>query len=74
MYFSTISIKSYPDKSERWVLKVIFFTCFESSFENAFISFKYGKKHTLCAAPDFPFLPISDVSTSEPSNMQTLSL
>ena len=69
-----MSTKSYPDKSERCVLNVTFFTCFASSFENPFISFKYGKKQTLCALPDFPFLPFSDVSTSLPSSIQTLSL
>ena len=38
------------------------------------MSFKYGKKHTLCAAPHFPFLPISEVSTSLPKRIHTLSL
>jgi len=38
------------------------------------MSFRCGKKHTLCAAPHFPFLPTSDVSTSLPNNIQTLSL
>lgn len=74
LYFSTISINSYPDKSERCVLKVIFFKCLDSSLENAFISFKNGKKHKLWAAPDFPFLPISVVSTSLPNKIHTLSL
>ena len=74
LYFSTISINSYPDKSVRCVLNVMFFKCFESSFENAFISFTNGKKHKLWADPDFPFLATSVVSTSLPNNMQTLSL
>ena len=52
----------------------MFFICVLISCENPFISFKCGKKHTLCAAPLFPFLPTSEVSTSLPSNMQTLSL
>ena len=69
-----MSISSYPDKSERWVLNVMFFICFESSLENPLISFKYGKKHTLCALPHFPFLPFSDVSTSLPKIIQTLFL
>ena len=33
-----------------------------------------GKKHTLCALPHFPFLPSSEVSTSLPNKIHTLSL
>ena len=52
----------------------MFFICVLISCENPFISFKCGKKQTLCAAPHFPFLPFSDVSTSLPNKIHTLSL
>ena len=74
LYFSTISISSYPETSERWVLNVILCICLLISLEKPLISDKCGKKHTLCAAPHFPFLPTSEVSTSLPNNIQTLSL
>ena len=74
MYFSTISINSYPETSDLCVLNVIFFICVLISVEKPFMSFKNGKKQTLCAAPLFPFLPSSDVSTSLPSKIHTLSL
>ena len=43
LYFSTISISSYPEMSDFWVLRVILCICFDISFEKPFISFKLGK-------------------------------
>ena len=52
----------------------MFFIWLLISFEKAFISDKCGKKHTLCAAPHFPSLLTSEVSTSLPNSIHTLSL
>ena len=61
-----MSIKSYAEISALCELSVMFLIWWLISFEKPFISFKYGKKHILCALPACPFKPFSDVSISLP--------